>query len=175
VARIAIKRKGLFLYSAIACLIGIVLIFVFDGYLGIYDTVHVTAGEYEQEIDPDYWQGQRRGFASPYHIGAQWGEPIHFRYEIANRRFSTYSATVEATVWKSNEKLIDLFKQDISLSKFDKVTMEWTLPAEELERFGPKPGQFTVRIRRGEVELGQGIVIYYPEEPVYPQKVPPPR
>jgi len=171
----ATKRKRLFLYSAIACLVGIILIFVFDGYLGIYDTVHVTAGEQRREIGPDYWQDQRRGYAYPEHIRAEWGEPVHFSYEIKNRRFSTYSATVEASVWKSNEKVIDLFRQDISLSSFDKITMEWTLPAGELARAGMEISQYTVKINRGEVELGQGIVFRYPEEPLYPNKVPLPR
>lgn len=171
-------RRNLFLYLAIACLAGIIAIFIVDGYLGIYDTVYVTTGEYKQEIGPDYWQSQRRGFAYPYHIPARWGESVHFRYEIDNRLFSTYSTTVEASVWKSNEKVTDLFSQDISVSNFDKVTMDWTLSAQELEKAGLEIGQYTVRIKRGEVELGVGIVLgfYSSEEPGYPKPLPaPPR
>ena len=155
----AVKRRNIFLNSAIACLIGIIAIFIFDGYLGKYDAVYVTTGEYEQEIEADYWQSQRRGFSYPFHIGAVWGDSIHFRYDIINRRFPAYSATVEASVWKSNEKVIDLFRQDISLSGFDRVTMEWLLPAEDLERTGLGIGQYTIKIMRGEVELGQGIIL----------------
>ena len=173
----ATKRRNLFLYLAIACFVGIIAIFVVDGYLGVYDTVYVTTGEYEQEIGPDYWQGsQPRKYAYPYSIGAGWGEPVHFRYEIDNHFSSTYSATVEASVWKSNEKVIDLFSQDVSVAAFDKVTIDWTLPAQELERVGLGVGEYTVKIKRGEVELGWGIILSfrYLEEPVYPKAVPPP-
>ena len=172
----AIKRRNLFLYLAIACFVGIIAIFVFDGYVGIYDTVYVTTGEYEQEIGPDFWQGQRPGSIYPYNIGARWGEPVHFRYEIDNRRSSTYSATVEASVWKSNEKVVDLFNQHILVSNFDKITLDWTLSPEELEGAGLEIGQYTVKIKRGEVELGQGIILglYSPEESGSPKLVPPP-
>ncbi len=172
----ATKRRNLFLYLAIACFIGIIAIFFFDGYTGIYDTIYVTTGEYEQEISPDYWQGQRQGFAYPFHIGGtRWGEPVHFRYEINNRRFSAYVVTVEASVWKSNEKIIDLFNQDISVSAFDKATMSWILPAEELEKAGLGVSEYTIKIKRGEVELGQGIILDFqlPQKVVYPEPVPP--
>ena len=169
-------RRNLFLYLAIACFVGLIAIFIFDGYMGLYDTVYVTTGEREQQIDPDYWQHQLRGYAYPYYIGATWGEPVHFRYEVDNRRFSTYSTTVEASVWKSNEKVADLFSQGISVSAFDKVTMKWTLPAEMLET--PAPGialEYTVKIRRGEVELGQGIILsFYSSEDRAIKVVPPP-
>jgi len=155
----ATKKRNLFLYLAIACFVGIIAIFVFDGYVGIYDTVYVTAGEYEQEIGPDFWQGQPSRYPYPYNIGARWGDPVHFRYEIDNRRFSTYATTVEASVWQSNEKVIDLLSQDVSLSNFDKATMSWTLTAEELEKAGLEIGEYTVKIRRGEEELGQGIIL----------------
>ena len=171
-------RRNLFLYLALACFITIIGIFIVDGYMGIYDTVYVTAGEWERKIAPDYWQRQLRGYAYPYHVGAiKWGETVHFRYQIDNRRFSTYSTTVEASVWKSNEKVVNLFSQNISVSAFDKVTVDWTLPAQELEKAGLGIGEYTVRIKRGEVELGRGIILgfRYPEEPVYPKVVPPPR
>jgi len=170
-------RRHLFLYLALACFVGLIAIFIADGYMGIYDTVYVTTGEHEQKISPDYWQRQSRGDAYPYSIGAEWGEPVHFRYEIGNHRFSTYSTTVEASVWKSNEKLVDLFRQDMLVSAFDGVTMDWTLSAQELEKAGMGVGEYTVKIKRGEVELGRGLVIgfRYPEEPPYPEEMSPPK
>ena len=169
------RRKLLFLYLAIACFIGIIVIFIVDGYVGIYDTVYVTTEEYPQDIGPDFWQRQVLDYPRPYNVGAEWGEPVHFQYEIDNRRSSTYTATVDASVWKSNEKVIDLFSQNISISNFDKVTMNWTLSAQELEKAGLGVGQYTVRIKRGEEELGQGIILDFhsPEEPAYPKVVPP--
>jgi len=162
------RRLSLFLSLAIACFIGIIAIFVFDGYVGIYDTVHVTAGEYEQEIGPDFWQGQSRDdkYAYPYHIEARWGEPAGFRYEIANRRFSDYATTVEASLWKSNVKLLDLFSDNVSLDSFDDVTVEWNLSPQMMKNAGLAAGDYTVKIMRGEAELGKGIIInfYDPQE-----------
>ena len=168
-------RRNLFLYLAIACFAGLIAIFIVDGYMGIYDTVYVTAGEREQRIGPDYWQRQLRGYNYPYHMGAEWGEPVHFRYQIDNRRFSTYSTTVDVSVWKSNERIVDLFGENISVSAFDKGTMDWTLSAQELEKTGLGVGEYTVKIKRAEVELGRGIVLgfHYTAEPVYPKAVPP--
>ena len=72
--------------------------------------------------------------------------------------------------------MFDLFSEDIVISAFDKVTMDWMLPARELEKTGLGVGEYTVRIGRGEVELGRGIVLgfHYPAEPVLPREVPPP-
>ena len=162
----AIKQRNLFLILAIAVFIGIVAIFVFDGYVGIHDTVVVTAEERPNEIGPEFWEGQSHGKDYKYYITATWGEPVHFSYEIGNRRFSAYSATIEASVWKSNEKVLDLFNQNVSISSFDEVTLEWTLPAEELENAGFRIGEYTVKLKRGEVELGEGIILSFrsPEE-----------
>ena len=172
----ATRQRILFLYLALACFLGIVAIFIFDGYIDVYDTVYVTTGEYEQEIGPDFWQDQSQRHSYPYHVSATWGDSVYFRYEINNRRFSTYTAAVEASVWKSNEKVINLLNQDISVSNFDKVTMDWTLPYGELEKAGLEIGQYTVKIKRGEAELGQGIILDFrpAQEPVYPKPVPPP-
>ncbi|MFC1993525.1 hypothetical protein ACFLV3_06980 [Chloroflexota bacterium] len=164
----AIKRRSLFLYLAIACFFGILAIFVFDGYVGIHDTVVVTAEERPNEIDPEFWEGQNGRYDYPYYISATWGEPVQFRYEIDNRRFSSYSAVVEASLWKSNEKVLDLFNQNVSIPSFDEVTLEWALPAEELENAGFRIGEYTVKLKRGEVELGEGIILSFrsPEESV---------
>ena len=169
------KRRNVFLYLAIACLVGIIAIFIFDGYVGIYDTVYVTTGEYPQEIGPDFWQDQSPRYAYPYQTGVKWGDSVQFSYEINNRLFSNYSTAVEASLWKSNEKVIELFYQNISVSNFDKVTMDWTLSFQEIEKAGLGIGQYTVKIKRGEVELGQGIILdfYPPQESEYPKIVPP--
>jgi hypothetical protein len=171
-------RRKIFLYLALACFAGIIAIFVFDGYLGFYDTVYVTADEYKQEIGPDFWQEQTPRHSYPYQISAQWGGTVYFSYEIANRRGQAYAATVEASLWQSNEKLAELFRQDIALSSYDKTTMEWSLSSSELEKSGREVGQYTVKIKRGDVELGEGIVLsfYSPAETGYPKSVPvPPR
>ena len=162
------KHRGVFLYLAIACFLGIAAIFVFDGYTGTYDTVYVTANEYEQEIGAEFWQDQSTRDKYPYHTGAELGEPILFRYRIDNRRPSAYAATVEATLWKSNAKVADLLQEDIQIGSFDYVELSWTLPADAIE----ETGQYTVRITRGGTELGQGIIIDFrsPQGDGFPQK-----
>ena len=39
----AAERRNLFLYLTLACFLGIIAIFIFDGYVGIYDTIYVTS------------------------------------------------------------------------------------------------------------------------------------
>jgi len=137
-------RRLLFLYLALACFVGLVAIFIVDGYLGIYDTVYVTAREYEQKIEPDVWLRQDIAWST----GASWGEKVFFRYEVDNRQFSTYTTAIEASVWQANEKVMDLLAEDKVLEPFDKTTVEWTLDSEELETQGLDTGDYTVRIER---------------------------
>ena len=172
-------RRNLFLYLAIACFAALIAIFIVDGYLGIYDTVYVTAGEREQTIEADYWLRYPPSETAKmtYQVSAEWGQKVFFRYEIDNRRFSTYSTLVQASVWKENEKVLDLFSEDKSVKPFDKVTVEWTLLTQELDEAGLSVDgrdQYTVKIEHGEVERGIVVDLRYPEEPVYPEVVPPP-
>ncbi|MCK4331282.1 MAG: hypothetical protein KAW81_01890 [Dehalococcoidia bacterium] len=169
----AIRGRNLYLYLALACFVGIIAIFIADGYLGVYDTLYITVQEREREIEPDYWQ-QPRVDKYRYSIGAEWVEPVYFKYEIDSHCFSTYSTSVEASVWKSGEKIIELLNEDISIAAFDKVTVDWVLRAEALEEMGYGVGEYTIKIRRGEVEREIVLNYRYPAEPVYPEKMPPP-
>ena len=153
-------RRHLFLYLALACFAGLIAIFITDGYLGIYDTVYVTAEEYEQEIEPDAWLRWDRVWPTD----VNWGEPVHFRYKIDNRRFSSYATPIQASVWKANEKVMDLLAEDKEIKAFDEVTVEWTLDSEELESRGFSQGQYTVKIERDGAELTI-IVSYHTEYP----------
>lgn len=174
-------RKGLFLYLALACFVALIGIFFVDGYMGVYDTVYVTAGEQQQVIEPDYWLHR---YPTPsgetqitYYISAQWGQKVFFRYEIDNRLFSAYSTLIQASVWKENEKVLDLFSETKSIKPFGKVSAEWTLSTEELAQ--PVAGtsnQYTVKISYGEVERNIVVDFYYSQqmEPVYPKGVVPP-
>ena len=132
---------------------------------------YVTVGEYEQEIEADFWERYDNNF---WHTGARAGEKVAFRYEIENHQFSTYSTLIQASVWQENEKLIDLFSEDRSIESFDKVTVEWTLSTEDLD-VSFEPGgyaQYTVRISYGEVERRVIVDFYYPEEG-FPKVIPP--
>jgi len=144
-------RRNLFLYLALACFIGLIAIFVVDGYLGIYDTVYVTAGEREEKIEPDEWP-QQDWIQS---VGVTREEKVSFRYEVDNRRFSTYKADIEVSVWRSQQKVLDLISQPISISAFDKGRLEWVVDNTELlpkDILPEQSYQYTVIIKRGETE-----------------------
>jgi len=169
------NRSNLYLYLALVCFVGILAIFVVDGYLGVYDTAYITFGEREQKIEAYSWQEpwvKEQG----YGIGTSWGEAVYFRYKIDNRTFSTYEAGVEASVWKSGVNIIQLLDESVSVAPFKAVTVDWKLRTEDLGEAGLGAGEsreYTVRIRRGEVER-KIVVSYYVPVPGYPEKVPPP-
>jgi len=179
---VAIKLKRRFLYLAIACFAGLVAIFIVDGYLGIYDTVYVTSREYTQKIEADYWLRQQPEYypqrvgedeIAYCCIGAREGDTIFFRYQIANHLSSTYSADIQASVWRENEKILDLFSGDVSIGSFDDATVEWELLSDDLKiaDIGAEMSrQFTVKINRGEVERRIIVDFYFPEKqppPIY--------
>lgn len=143
------SKKNLYLYLAIACFIGIIAIFV-DGYLGIYDTIYITTGEQERTVREAY-----------YHIRADWDEKVFFRYELDNRRLLSYSTSIQASMWKENEKMLDLFPSEDKLIKpFDKAMVEWTLDPKELQSQGLYVGnytEYTVKIERNGVEWRIGV------------------
>lgn len=161
-------RRNLFLYLALACFVGLIAIFVFDGYLGIYDTLYVTSGEREEEIEPDFWQ--REDWIRSVEVN--WEEKVSFRYEVDNRRFSSYTADIEVAVWRSQEKERDLISQPISIDAFDKGQLEWVMDTADFLPGDSPPEQvyeYTVIIKRGEIE--RKIIVHinprtYPAKPV---------
>lgn len=164
----ATRQRNLFLYLALACFFVLIAIFIVDGYMGIYDTIYITAGEQEQKIEPDFWLRQDRFWST----GVNLGEKAFFRYEVDNRQFSSYSADIEVSVWRSQEKVRDLASQQISIAAFDKGQLEWVVNTAELLPGGIPPEQryeYTVIIKRGEIE--RKIIVYintyaYPPKPV---------
>jgi hypothetical protein len=183
------KPKRLFLYLAIACFVGLVAIFIVDGYLGIYDTFHISVGEYPpQTIEANYWLRQSyEGYDIPRTpgtegdkyayccIGADWGQDISFDYVIENHQSSAYSGHIEASVWQENRKLIDLFSQDVLVRPFREETVEWTLSSEQIGITEPVTGYsytYTVLVNRGDVERRIIVSYYYSGEIPYPKRVP---
>ena len=155
----ATRRRNLFLYLTLACFFGLIAIFIVDGYMGIYDTIYMTAGEREEKLEPDEWLRQEKFGARG--VGVNWGEKVFFRYEVDNRQFSTYSTEVSVSVWRSQEKVRDLISQPILIAAFDKGQLEWTMDTTELlpSDVSPERGyEFTVIIKRGQVE--RNIIVY---------------
>lgn len=151
----ATKIKNLYLYLALACFFSLITIFVVDGYMGIYDTVYITAGEQEQKIEPDYWQRDSNKDGNTWWgPSTSWGEKVFFRYEIDNRQFSSYSADIEVSVWRSQEKVLNLLSEQIQIASFDSGLLEWVVDTSELEPAPPEQTyEYTILIKRGELEL----------------------
>jgi len=169
----ATKRRNLFLYLTLACFFGLITIFIVDGYMGIYDTIYVTAGEREQKIESDVWlRGDK--FRS---AGVNRGEKAFFRYEVDNRRFSSYTADIEVSVWRSQQKVRNLISQPILIDAFDKEQLEWEIDTAELLPGDIPPEQsyeYTVNIKRGEIE--RNIILRINPIPYLPKPAPvPPR
>jgi len=165
------KRVNLFLYLTLACFLGLIVIFVVDGYLGIYDTVNIISGERDETINPENWLRQDR---SPP-TGVSRGEKAFFRYEVDNRRFSAYTADIEVSVWHGQEKVRDLISQPMSIAAFDKEEWEWVLDTTELlpGDIPPEQGyEFSVIIKRGETELK--VIVDVRPLPYAPKSVPVP-
>ena len=165
----ATKRRILFLYLTLACFLGIIAIFIVDGYMGIYDTVYITTGEQEQKIDTDVWQRGDRFWSA----GVNRGEKAFFVYEVDNRLFSSYTADVEVSVWRSQEKILDLISLPLSVAAFDKGQLQWVVDTAELLPGNIPPEQsykYTVIIKRGQIE--RSIILHINPLP-YPLKTVP--
>ena len=183
------KRRNLFLYLALACFVGLIAIFIVDGYMGIYDTVYITAGEREYKAEADVWLRQYPTYAPAriyedgelmpaeggrgfYIMPANREDKISFRYEVDNRQFYTYSADIEVAVWHSQEKVRDLISQPMSISAFDKGESEWVIDNTEIlpEDIPPEQSyQYTVIIKRGEIE--RRIITHISPAPFVPKPV----
>ena len=172
-------RKNLYLYLTLACFIALIAIFIVDGYLGVYDTVYITAGEREEKIEADFWLRQGPvppgGGKGAYYISANWEEKVFFRYEVDNRQFSSYSADVEVSVWRMREKVLNLVSQPMTVAPFDKGVVEWVLDTAELkpDELPPEQGyEFSVIINRGEIE--RQVILYVNPSP-FPKPLVPTR
>jgi hypothetical protein len=157
-----VKYKNLYLYLALACFLGVILIFIFDGYMGVYDTLTVKTGEFPQTIEPEQWAQRDRYWP----VSIDWGSKAAFSYEVENRWFSTYKADFEVSVWHEQEKVAVLLAQPISIASFDKGQLEWILNTAELVPPDLPPEQrynFTVVIKRGDIE--RNILVHVSEVP----------
>ncbi len=146
-------RKNLFLYLTLLCFFGLIAIFIVDGYMGIYDSLEITAGERPQTIEPDEWLRQEKFGARGVTVSQD--EKVFFRYEIDNRRFSSYTADIEVSVWRSQEKVRDLASQQIPIAAFNKGQLEWVIDTAELFPSDIPPEQsyeYTIIIKRGQIE-----------------------
>jgi hypothetical protein len=169
------KRRDIYLYLTLLCFFAIIAIFVVDGYSGVYDTFRITAGERPQTVDPDYWL---RPEATTYETRVAWGEKVFFNYEIANHRLTGYTAEVNASVWRSQEKVRDLLTQQVTIPALSNAQMEWSIDTVELVPGGVTQGQsvqYSIRVRRDNIERRIIINISPGSFPIPPKPVIEPR
>jgi len=164
----AIKHSSIYLYLALACFLGIVLIFVFDGYMGVYDKIEVNTGEFPQKIEPDFWL--REGTYGSVVI--EWDDKADFTYEVDNRRFSSYSSDLEVSLWHNDEKLADILAEEISTGPLDTWRTEWVLDTSVSlpPDVSPEQGyQLTLLIKRGNIERRTIIYVSGTPKPLLPR------
>ena len=163
----AIKHKIIYLYLAMLCFLGIILIFVFGGYMGVYDTLSVTSGEFPQKFEADFWL-QPHNQAS---MGVQRGSKITFNYEVDNRQFSGYSTNVEVSAWQNQQKIRDLVTQPLAVAAFARQQVDWVVDTAQIipDSYPAEQAyQFTVVIQRGDQE--RRVIVYVHNN----IKIPPP-
>lgn len=154
-------QKNIYLYLALACFLGIILIFVFDGYMGLYDTVTLVNGEMSQEISFEQWQEQERWDYLPQY-SAEAGNTVVFTYTINNRRFSSYNSDIDISIWKNQEKLAQILTTKIDVGAFSHDDINWNLDTTDLVtgNFTSERQPFTIIIKRGNFERKIVINIY---------------
>lgn len=157
------QSKNLYLALTIAFFLAIIALFVFDGYMGVYDSVTIITAERENTVEPDQWM--RDDYS--YYTWVEEIQDISFVYEVDNRRFSGYSADVEAAIWFGGTKHSDLISQPVAIDAFDKVELEWTIDTAELRPADTPEAndyEFSVIITRDGVELR--IVVHVSSPPI---------
>ena len=123
-------------------------------------------------IEPDEWIRQDRVWKQG--VNVNWSENVSFSYTVDNRQFSSYQADIEVSVWHSQQKVLDLISQPITIATFDKEQVEWVIDNTELlpSDIPPEQGyEYTVIIKKEKIE--RKIIVYinqrtYPSE--YPAK-----
>lgn len=158
----ATEGRFRYLYLALACFVGLVTTYFVDGYMGIYDTLYITAGEREQKIELYHWLKGGGAWTG----GAEWGKKAFFSYEIDNRKFLSLSTDIEISLWHNQEKVRDLVSQHLEIAPFDTAKLEWLLDTLELEPGGTpsliQPYKYSVVVKSDKMERELNFYIYTP-------------
>ena len=148
----AVKHKNLYLYLTLVCFLGIILIFIFDGYMGVYDNLVIDNGQYKQTVTTDQWAQQERfGLIS---TGMDRNGRLDFTYTVENHRFSRYSESLEVYVLYNREKIADLSNGLLSIAPFSKSEGGWAFNAADIVPADyPVDQNFNVNvvIKRGDI------------------------
>jgi ABC-type amino acid transport substrate-binding protein len=163
----AVKHKTLYLYLALACFVGIIVIFVFDGYIGVYDTLDMDNGQYRMRIEPDQWDTDRYGGLAGTNVDR--GGRINFTYTVENHRFSTFKSDIQISLYYLQEKVSDVYSGEIEAAAFNNGTIDWSVNANEIvPAVFPSDQAYNayILLKRGDVEHRINIYV----NPSYPVK-----
>jgi hypothetical protein len=156
------RHKTIYLLLAIACFLGIVLIFIFDGYMGVYDSLVMDNGQFQQNIGADQWQQQERFGYNPS-VSVDRGSNVNFTYTVENHRFSSYAADVSVSLYFGTDKIADLAEGRVTAAAFSNGRFTWTLDSNDFIPAGNPPEQsynMVMVIDRENVERKVTVYIY---------------
>jgi hypothetical protein len=160
------KHNTLYLFLALACLVGIILIFIFDGYMGVYDSLLMDNGQYQQTIEPDQWKQQAQ-FGS-FSVSTDQSGRIDFTYTVQNHRFSAYNENVDVSLWYNKVKKADLLSEQLPIPAFDKKVLTWSINVADTISVNSTSGQsyiFNLKIQRGALERDINLNIFSSTSP----------
>jgi hypothetical protein len=171
------KHKNIYLFLALLCFLGIVVIFIFDGYMGVYDSVTVDNGQFRQTIDADQWQQQEQ-FGYYPSVSIDRNGSANITYTVENHRFSAYTADVSVSLYLGVDKIADLADGQVSAGAFGKGEFTWVLEPADFTpaEYPPEQGyNMNMVIDRENVE--RKVTVYINPGPQLPKPVitiPPP-
>ena len=154
------KNKYIYLLLTIACFVGIILIFVFDGYMGIYDTLLIDNGQFPQTIGSDQWR-QQEEFGYPPSVSMERERSVSLTYTVENHNFSAYNVDVSVSLWDGANKVADLATGRLSAPAFGKAEITAVLDAGQYIPAGYPTEQsynLALVINRGGVE--RKVMVY---------------
>jgi hypothetical protein len=173
----AAKRKNLFLYLALACFLGIILIFIFDGYIGVYDRLVMDTGQYLQTIESDQW-AQTDRFAGVFSVSIERGGRVDFTYTVENHRFSEYRADIGITLWQNKAQIGDIgFIPDepLIIPAFGKKELAWSINAAGIIPAGyPVEQNYIVNVKINRGDIVREVSVYIQASPTIIKTVPAP-
>jgi hypothetical protein len=155
-----VKKNSLYLYLALVCFVGIILIFVFDGYVGVYDSLKMDNGRFTQTVAYGQWAEDDYDYVRMSSM--ERGERMECTYTVENHRFSTYEADVTISFLHNDEEIAPPIAPAFIAAPFDEDEFTWIM---EGDAFVPadypdeQSYSVTVVISRGEVRREVNISI----------------
>jgi hypothetical protein len=170
------RHNNLFLFLALACFLGIVIIFIADGYMGLYDTLLMDTGQYKQTITADQWAQPER-YGGAFNVGVPSNGNVDFTYTIENHRFSAFDAPIQVTLLYNDINIKDVLSQEIAVPAFGKQELKWSINAANLYSANMTVGQsynYNLQIKRGNITR-EVILNVYASGTINSIKIPPPQ